>query len=168
VKRCAFRSETPVSFNTSLWAGFFAFCVGWWNSLFYRKWYIDISCFSVLEQLPRSNVTLLSHFLCVLHHVARRAAHNLMSATNLGVCVGPSLLWAHTPTPASSRAVPNLVELLIVRCELLLGPHVPLLLGDPPERDLTRQDSGAEESDSLHCESQCLFTEFLVQFMCVY
>lgn len=105
---------------------------------------------SVLEQLPRSSVTLLSHFLCVLHHIARRAAHNLMSAANLGVCVGPSLLWAHTPTPASSRAVPNLVELLVVRCELLLGPHVPLLLGDPPERDLTRQDSGAEESDSLH------------------
>lgn len=79
-----------------------------------------------------------------------------MSATNLAVCVGPSLLWAQTPTPASSRAVPNLVELLIVRCELLLGPHVPLLLGDPPERDPTRQDSGAEESDSLHCKSLCL------------
>jgi hypothetical protein len=54
-----------------------------------------------------------------------------------------------------------------VRCELLLGPHVPLLLGDPPERDLTRQDSGAEESDSLHCESLCLFIEFSVQLMCV-
>ncbi|XP_069705214.1 uncharacterized protein [Periplaneta americana] len=106
---------------------------------------------SVLEQLPQANVTLLSHFLCVLHHIARRASQNLMSAANLGVCVGPSLLWAHTPTPASSRAVPSLVELLVARCELLLGPHVPLLLGDPPERDPTRQDSGAEESDSLHC-----------------
>ena len=114
------------------------------------------SFFSVLEQLPRSSVTLLSHFLCVLHHVARRASHNLMSATNLGVCVGPSLLWAQTPTSASSWAVPSLVELLVVRCELLLGPHVPLLLGDPPERDPTRQDSGAEESDSLHCKSLCL------------
>jgi hypothetical protein len=129
--------------------------------------YKEISCFSVLEQLPRSNVTLLSHFLCILHHIARRAAHNLMSAANLGVCVGPSLLWAHTPTPASSRAVPNLVELLVVRCELLLGPHVPLLLGDPPERDMTRQDSGAEESDSLHCESQCLFIEFqFISWVC--
>jgi hypothetical protein len=84
-----------------------------------------------------------------------------MSAANLGVCVGPSLLWAHTPTPASSRAIPSLVELLIVRCELLLGPHVPLLLGDPPERDPTRQDSGAEESDSLHCESQIHTVEIL-------
>ncbi|PSN53413.1 hypothetical protein C0J52_21377 [Blattella germanica] len=93
---------------------------------------------SVLEQLPRANVMLLT-------------PHNLMSAANLGVCVGPSLLWAHTPTPASSRAVPSLVELLVARCELLLGPHVPLLMGDPPERDPTRQDSGAEESDSLHC-----------------
>lgn len=95
---------------------------------------------------------MLSLFLCVLHHVARRSTQNLMTPANLGVCVGPSLLWAPSPaalTPASSRAVPVLVELLVSRVELLLGSHVPLLLGEPPAE---RQDSGAEESDSLHCE----------------
>ncbi|KAJ9577110.1 hypothetical protein L9F63_006318, partial [Diploptera punctata] len=106
---------------------------------------------SVLGQLPHANMTLLMHFICVLHHIDRRSQQNLMSATNLGVCVGPSLLWSHTPTPASSRAVPNLVEYLIARCELLLGPQVSQLMGEAPERDPTRQDSGAEESDSLHC-----------------
>ncbi|CAG2053998.1 unnamed protein product, partial [Timema podura] len=106
---------------------------------------------SVLDQLPRPNQSLLNHFLCVLVHIARRAPSNLMSASNLGVCVGPSLLWS-SPVALCSRAVPMLVDLLVTRCELLCGPHVPHLLGDPPERDPTRQDSGAEESDSLHCE----------------
>nr|CAD7425790.1 unnamed protein product [Timema monikensis] len=104
---------------------------------------------SVLDQLPRPNQSLLNHFLCVLVHIARRAPSNLMSASNLGVCVGPSLLWS-SPVALCSRAVPMLVDLLVTRCELLCGPHVPHLLGDPPERDPTRQDSGAEESDSLH------------------
>ncbi|XP_063243066.1 uncharacterized protein LOC134542613 isoform X2 [Bacillus rossius redtenbacheri] len=104
---------------------------------------------SVLDQLPRPNQLLLQHFLCVLHHVARGAAHTLMPAGNLGVCVGPSLLWGG-PAPLGSRAVPALVELLVARCELLCGPHVPCLLGAAPERDPARRDSGAEESDSLH------------------
>ncbi|XP_066994517.2 uncharacterized protein [Anabrus simplex] len=108
---------------------------------------------SVLDQMPKANLSLLSLFLCVLHHIARRSSINLMSPANLGVCVGSSLCWAPTPaalTPASSRPIPTLVELLVTHCELLVGPHVPHLLGDPPERDPTRQDSGAEESDSLH------------------
>ncbi|XP_047106715.1 uncharacterized protein LOC124775916 isoform X2 [Schistocerca piceifrons] len=105
---------------------------------------------SVLDQLPKPNLLLLSMFVCVLHHISRRSAHNLMTAANLGVCVGPSLLWAASPatlTPSSSRAVPALAELLVARAELLFGPHLPLMLGEPPTE---RQDSGAEESDSLH------------------
>ncbi|KAK6627872.1 hypothetical protein RUM44_010352 [Polyplax serrata] len=102
---------------------------------------------SLVEQLPKTNQTLLAHFLCVLHHIARKSSLNLMSAGNLGVCVGPSLLWTPCMTPAGSKAVPALVEALVTHCEVIIGPHVPHLLGDPPERP---QDSGAEESDSLH------------------
>jgi len=77
-----------------------------------------------------------------------------MSAGNLGVCVGPSLLWLgeHSPAPALTREVPSLVEFLVLNCQVLIGPHVTHLLGEPPERDPSRQDSGAEESDSLHCK----------------
>lgn len=66
-----------------------------------------------------------------------------MSAANLGVCVGPSLLWSDSPAMCPTedlRTVPALVEILIAHCELLCGPHVPNLLGDP-------RDSGTEESD---------------------
>lgn len=104
---------------------------------------------SLVEQLPKVNQNLLAHFLCVLHHIARKSSLNLMSAGNLGVCVGPSLLWTPCMTPAGSKAVPALVEALVTHCEVVVGPHVPHLLGEPPERP---QDSGAEESDSLHCK----------------
>lgn len=93
--------------------------------------------------MPKANYHLLCHFLCVLYHISRRCTHNLMSAANLGVCVGPSLLWSDSPATCPTedlRTVPALVEMLITHCEFLCGPHVPNLLGDP-------RDSGTEESD---------------------
>uniref|UniRef100_A0A1B6DL33 Rho-GAP domain-containing protein n=1 Tax=Clastoptera arizonana TaxID=38151 RepID=A0A1B6DL33_9HEMI len=97
----------------------------------------------VLSQLPKCHLTLLSYFLCVLHHISQRSSHNLMSAGNLGVCVGPSLLWSDCNTVGEDlRAVPAVVECLITHCQMLIGTHVPHLLGDP-------RDSGTEESDSL-------------------
>ncbi|XP_024080910.1 rho GTPase-activating protein 20-like isoform X3 [Cimex lectularius] len=96
----------------------------------------------VIEDMPKLNRLLLYHVLCVLHHVGRRSCTNLMSPTNLGVCVGPSLLWSDSVTPGDLRAVPMLVETLVTHCEFLCGPRVTHLLGDP-------RDSGTEESDSL-------------------
>ncbi|XP_017885850.1 uncharacterized protein LOC108628438 isoform X2 [Ceratina calcarata] len=101
---------------------------------------------NILDKLPKANYTLLSHLICVLHHVARRSKHNLMCASNLGVCCGPSLLWSPNPSVNQSRAIPMLTEMLIRHCEGLFGEGVTQLLGEE------RSDSGAEEStDSLHC-----------------
>ncbi|KOC70819.1 Rho GTPase-activating protein 20 [Habropoda laboriosa] len=100
---------------------------------------------NILDRLPKANYTLLSHLICVLHHVARRSKHNLMCASNLGVCCGPSLLWSPNPSVNQSRAIPALTEMLIRHCEVLFGEGVTQLLGEE------RSDSGAEEStDSLH------------------
>lgn len=97
--------------------------------------------YRVLGQLPKPNHLLLIHFLCVLYHIARRSCHTLMSAANLGVCVGPSLLWSDCPNVGDDlRIVPSVVECLITHCEVLCGSHVPSLLGD-------LRDSGTEESD---------------------
>lgn len=92
----------------------------------------------------------------MLHHIARRSHHNLMSAANLAVCVGPSLLAPADPARAlaaeAARLLPAVVELLVDQCAAVFGPEVLTLFGAPPEREL-RADSGAEESDSLHsCE----------------
>lgn len=70
---------------------------------------------------------------------------------NLGVCVGPSLLWPNTPCDKAPKAVPMVVELLIVKAEALFGPQITGLLGNgSPENSNALLDSGAEESDSLH------------------
>ncbi|XP_051159369.1 rho GTPase-activating protein 20-like isoform X2 [Leptopilina boulardi] len=100
---------------------------------------------SILDRLPKPNYNLLSHLICVLHHVARRSKHNLMCASNLGVCCGPSLLWSVNPSVKHSRTIPTLTEMLIRHCDVLFGEGVTQLLGEE------RSDSGAEEStDSLH------------------
>ncbi|XP_011506060.1 PREDICTED: rho GTPase-activating protein 20-like [Ceratosolen solmsi marchali] len=100
---------------------------------------------SILDRLPKANYTLLSHLVCVLHHIARRSKHNLMCASNLGVCCGPSLLWSQNPSVNQSRAIPALTEMLIRHCEALFGEGIVQLFGEE------RSDSGAEEStDSLH------------------
>lgn len=81
-----------------------------------------------------------------------------MSPTNLGVCVGPSLLWSDSVTPADLRAVPLLVETLIAHCEYLCGPRLPHLLGDP-------RDSGTEESDCKHFQGKLLILMILSLFL---
>lgn len=59
--------------------------------------------------------------------------------------MGPSLLWESTQN-APMRTLPTLIEVLITNCQALFGPQVVSLLGEPAN------DSGAEESDSLHCK----------------
>lgn len=74
-----------------------------------------------------------------------------MCPMNLGVCVGPSLLWPLTPCDKAPKAIPMIVELLIVKAEALFGPQITGLLGNgSPESSNALLDSGAEESDSLH------------------
>ncbi|XP_023245450.1 rho GTPase-activating protein 20-like [Copidosoma floridanum] len=100
---------------------------------------------SILDRLPEANYTLLSHLVCVLHHIARRSEHNLMCASNLGVCCGPSLLWSESPSVNQSRAIPALAEMLIRHYEVLFGEGVDLLFG------AELNDSQAEDStDILH------------------
>ncbi|XP_023247291.1 rho GTPase-activating protein 20-like [Copidosoma floridanum] len=100
---------------------------------------------SILDRLPEANYTLLSHLVCVLHHIARRSEHNLISASNLGVCCGPSLLWSESLLVNQSRAIPALAEMLIRHYEVLFGKGVDLLFG------AELNDSQAEDStDILH------------------
>lgn len=97
----------------------------------------------LLVQLPSENYLLLTQVICVLYNISRRAKLNLMSAANLAVCLGPSLLWESSQN-APMRTLPTLIETLINHCQILFGTQIVSLLGD------ASNDSGAEESDSLH------------------
>ncbi|GBP26974.1 Rho GTPase-activating protein 20 [Eumeta japonica] len=106
---------------------------------------------SLLLKLPKANYTMLTYFICLLQAIAKKSNVNLMCPTNLAVCVGPSLLWPLTPCDKAPKAIPSVVELLIVKAEALFGPQIAGLLGNgSPESSNALLDSGAEESDSLH------------------
>ncbi|KAL1436610.1 hypothetical protein MTO96_049511 [Rhipicephalus appendiculatus] len=113
---------------------------------------------SLLKRLPPANVELLRHFLCVLWHINNRSKENKMPSSNLAVCIGPSLLSPkfvdsyHSPTLQSeiSEQVPQLVEYLIENSVDIFGKDLVTLFGEPPQKDPSIQDSGAEESDSPH------------------
>lgn len=106
---------------------------------------------SLLLKLPKVHYTMLTYFVCLLQAIAKKSNINLMCPMNLGVCVGPSLLWPSTPCEKAPKAVPMVVELLILKAETLFGPQITGLLGSgSPESSNALLDSGAEESDSLH------------------
>lgn len=106
---------------------------------------------SLLLKLPKSHYNMLTYFVCLLQAIAKKSNINLMCPMNLGVCVGPSLLWPNSPCDKAPKAVPMVVELLIVKAEVLFGPQISGLLGNgTPDPSNALLDSGAEESDSLH------------------
>ncbi|XP_041982120.1 uncharacterized protein LOC121735376 isoform X2 [Aricia agestis] len=106
---------------------------------------------SLLLKLPKPHYNMLTYFVCLLQAIAKKSNINLMCPMNLGVCVGPSLLWPAVPCEKAPKAVPMIVELLIVKAEALFGPQITGLLGNgSPDSSNALLDSGAEESDSLH------------------
>ncbi|CAH2043613.1 unnamed protein product, partial [Iphiclides podalirius] len=105
---------------------------------------------SLLLKLPKSHYNMLTYFVCLLQAIAKKSNINLMCPMNLGVCVGPSLLWPGAPCDKAPKAVPMVVELLIVKADALFGPQIAGLLGSGSPEPSALLDSGAEESDSLH------------------
>ncbi|XP_057375520.1 uncharacterized protein LOC130696460 [Daphnia carinata] len=125
------------------------------------------------DRLPSANVTLLRHFLCVLLHIVANSSHNMMSASNLAVCVGPSLLWAPVSTsnasaaalnPAlalsaeatASKQVPALVAVLIDKCTLLFGAETANLLNDKPP--VATSAAEAQNSRRVSCNTNGVTT----------
>lgn len=119
----------------------------------------------IVSNLPKANVVLLQHFLCILYHIAQKSSENMMSASNLAICIGPSLLtssgnatYAPNPSESTVKQIPVLVEFLITNCAAIFGNETLMLFGEAPDRDPARSDSGSEESDGLHSLQGWCFT----------
>ena len=48
-----------------------------------------------MSTLPRTNGVLLQHLLYLLNVIASKHQENMMTASNLAICVGPSILWSN-------------------------------------------------------------------------
>nr|XP_014338685.1 PREDICTED: GEM-interacting protein isoform X4 [Bos mutus] len=100
---------------------------------------------TLLVQLPDSNYSTLRHLVAHLFRVAAQFEDNKMSANNLGIVFGPTLLrLPDGPGPAGAGPVTclldsahqaQLVEFLIVHYEQIFGPDELLLATEPLPRD---------------------------------
>uniref|UniRef100_A0A673BD68 Si:ch211-122h15.4 n=2 Tax=Sphaeramia orbicularis TaxID=375764 RepID=A0A673BD68_9TELE len=128
---------------------------------FYDKWMAALDCKdaqqraleirNVVDELPRPNKLLLQHLVCVLHHIQESADINKMDASNLALCIGPTLLQLNaTPLdeqPEKMKKVTDLTQFMIEHWELL-GENIPNLL-DTDEDSLSSQhhDSAYDSTD---------------------
>ncbi|XP_052017964.1 GEM-interacting protein isoform X1 [Apodemus sylvaticus] len=101
---------------------------------------------TLLVQLPDSNYSTLRHLVAHLFRVAARFEENKMSANNLGIVFGPTLLRP-PDGPKATSASPvaclldsghqaQLVEFLIVHYEQIFGVDEFPLTSEPPTQDL--------------------------------
>lgn len=90
---------------------------------------------SFISTLPRMNGVLLRHLLVLLHKISSHSQENMMTASNLAICVGPSVLWSpDAPSVMDakhSKDVSRLFQVLIEECESIYGTdQVPPLFRD--------------------------------------
>ncbi|KAI6055103.1 GMIP [Marmota monax] len=100
---------------------------------------------TLLVQLPDSNYNTLRHLVAHLFRVAARFEENKMSANNLGIVFGPTLLrppdgpWAAGTSPVTclldSGHQAQLVEFLIVHYEQIFGMDELPLATEPLPQD---------------------------------
>lgn len=100
---------------------------------------------TLLIQLPDSNYNTLRHLVAHLFRVAARFMENKMSANNLGIVFGPTLLRP-LDNPRAAGAIPvtclldsghqaQLVEFLIVHYEQIFGMDELPQATEPPPQD---------------------------------
>ncbi|XP_035851405.1 T cell activation RhoGTPase activating protein b isoform X2 [Sander lucioperca] len=105
----------------------------------------------VVDDLPGPNKLLLQHLVCVLHHILESADTNKMDASNLAVCIAPTLLQLDgTPLDEQKeqmKKVTELTQFLIEHCEIL-GENIPNLLDtDADSLSSQHHDSAYDSTD---------------------
>uniref|UniRef100_A0A3B5KZ31 T cell activation RhoGTPase activating protein b n=1 Tax=Xiphophorus couchianus TaxID=32473 RepID=A0A3B5KZ31_9TELE len=105
----------------------------------------------VLDDLPGPNKLLLQYLVCLFHCILESSDINKMDASNLAVCIGPTLLQLDgTPLDGQREKMQKATELtqfLIENC-MILGENIPCLL-DTDEDSLSsvHHDSAYDSTD---------------------
>uniref|UniRef100_A0A8C5PPU6 T-cell activation Rho GTPase-activating protein n=1 Tax=Leptobrachium leishanense TaxID=445787 RepID=A0A8C5PPU6_9ANUR len=132
----------------------------------------------IADKLPKPNVVLLQHLICILHHISKASDVNKMDSNNLAVCIGPNMLIPkhdkNLPLETQKQfneKVIALVEFLIDNCFELFGDNVSQLLsaseGDSLENiDVTEISSHQNDSayDSTDPDHECHISPFRSQW----
>ncbi|XP_055054821.2 uncharacterized protein arhgap20b [Misgurnus anguillicaudatus] len=98
---------------------------------------------SLLSQLPEENVTLLCHLFGVLYRIHSHSHVNLMTATNLALCVAPNMLWK------SSQIIPEQEgknTLQVAQLIQYLIENTPSIFGEDLQSLFTRRLNSEQET----------------------
>jgi len=76
---------------------------------------------AVLKKLPACSRYLLGALMPVFVKICKAGDENLMTASNVGICIGQSLMWPRTTEDILKNDVPPFVEFLIVSYDALFG-----------------------------------------------
>ncbi|XP_057209802.1 T cell activation RhoGTPase activating protein b [Triplophysa rosa] len=106
----------------------------------------------VAEKLPRANNLLLQHLLCLFYHISKHSDTNKMTAQNLAVCIGPTLLHRNRKSLEMDDVdkVAKLIHFLIEHCCDVFGHTIVTLLGDLKEQEsIDKSDSACLMSPEI-------------------
>ncbi|XP_069829861.1 T-cell activation Rho GTPase-activating protein isoform X1 [Dendropsophus ebraccatus] len=129
------------------------------------------------EKLPKPNLILLRHLICVLHHISRASDLNKMDSRNLAVCIAPTMLIPQVDKnlPLETQKelnekVTSLVEFFIDHCFELFGESISHLIDTleedslenipSPELSFHQNDSAYESTDPDHECHVGIFTRY--------
>ncbi|CAI9562028.1 unnamed protein product [Staurois parvus] len=114
----------------------------------------------VADKLPKPNLILLQHLMCVLNHISTASDINKMDSRNLAVCIAPNMLVPQVDKDLPletqkelNEKVTALVEFLIDNCFALFGDHISQLLGTSEEDSLENIDTtelSSHQNDSAY------------------
>ncbi|XP_069582020.1 T-cell activation Rho GTPase-activating protein isoform X2 [Ranitomeya imitator] len=128
------------------------------------------------EKLPKPNLILLRHLICVLHHISKASDINKMDSRNLAVCIAPTMLIPQVDKnlPLETQMelnekVTSLVEFFIDHCFEVFGENISQLISTfeedslenihSPELSLHQNDSAYDSPGPDHACQARTFTQ---------
>ncbi|XP_074044054.1 T-cell activation Rho GTPase-activating protein isoform X2 [Macrotis lagotis] len=115
----------------------------------------------VANKLPRANLLLLKHLVCVLSDISKNSDISKMDSSNLAICIGPNMLTLNTDQSLSfddqkklNNKITTLVEFLIDNSSEIFGEdrpgHSPSITSDDSLEHTDCSDISTLQNDSAY------------------
>jgi len=94
----------------------------------------------VMAKLPEANQLLLGALMPVFVKIGESGDINGMTPSNVGICIGQSIMWPRTTEDILKNDVPPFIEFLIVQFEAIFGRESQHTIFGPLEPTATQDD----------------------------
>ena len=101
----------------------------------------------ILSKIPPTNYKLSHHVFAIMSQVAQNVAHNQMTATNLGIAVGPAILQPMEGLMVYQLEMNEITSFIIKHCDDIFGRQLP---------ELYTKTSSPTRQVIIHMINQCV------------